>query len=230
MPIEPVPIPAGPPVPDSSVAEPAFDAQFEASLAWQRNELAPKANALATTTYANTVEAVASAEISASRAVAANASAVAAATARTGSEDARDAAQAFAAAAGAAAGLPALAGHGGHIMRANSAETGVEWFDPDTSAIVAVAALNIDCSLGGYFTKTIAGNSTFTFSNAPAGLAYAFTLEITHTSGTVAWPASVRWPNGAAPALTTGKVHLFMFLTDDGGATWRAASCVNYAS
>lgn len=57
----PVPIPAGPPVPNSNDPEITFDAQFEASLAWQRNELAPKANALANASYDNALDAEASA-------------------------------------------------------------------------------------------------------------------------------------------------------------------------
>lgn len=96
------------------------------------------------------------------------------------------------------------------------------------SNIVAVAALNIDCSLGNYFTKTINGASTFTFSNAPASRAYAFTLELTHTSGAVTWPASVVWPGNAAPTLTTGKTHLFTFVSDDGGTRWRGVVNADY--
>jgi hypothetical protein len=94
--------------------------------------------------------------------------------------------------------------------------------------IVAVGALNIDCSTGNYFTKTINGNSTFTVSNVPSSRAYSFTLELTHTSGTITWFSGVVWPGGTAPTLTTGKVHLFMFVTDDGGTTWRASSLINY--
>lgn len=94
--------------------------------------------------------------------------------------------------------------------------------------VTAVAALNIDCSLGNLFTKTINGNSTFTVSNVPASRSYAFTLELTHTSGTITWFSGVVWPGGTAPTLTTGKVHLFMFFTDDGGTTWRASSLINY--
>lgn len=94
----------------------------------------------------------------------------------------------------------------------------------------AMAALNIDCSAGNYFTKTINGNSTFTVSNVPAGKSYAFALELTHTSGTVTWFAGVQWPDNTAPVLTTGKVHLFVFHTDDGGATWRGAVNKNYAA
>lgn len=51
----PVTIAAGPPVPDSSDPENEFDAHFEAFLAWQKNELQPKANAQAQGVYDNTV-------------------------------------------------------------------------------------------------------------------------------------------------------------------------------
>jgi hypothetical protein len=98
------------------------------------------------------------------------------------------------------------------------------------SNIVAVAALDIDCSAGNYFTKTISSNSTFTFSNATSSRAISFTLELTHTSGTVTWPASVKWPSDTAPTLTTGKTHLFMFVTDDGGTRWRGAALVDYVN
>jgi hypothetical protein len=96
--------------------------------------------------------------------------------------------------------------------------------------IVAVAALDIDCSAGNYFTKTINGNSTFTVSNVPSSRAFAFTLELTHTSGTITWFSGVEWPGGVAPTLTTGKTHLFMFVTDDGGTRWRASSLINYTN
>lgn len=101
---------------------------------------------------------------------------------------------------------------------------------PIRLGIISVGALDIDCNTGNYFTKTINGNSTFTFSNPPASRAYGFTLELTHTSGTVTWPASVIWPNGTAPTLTTGKVHMFFFVTDNTGTTWRGSSAINYAS
>lgn len=106
---------------------------------------------------------------------------------------------------------------------------------PDVSgsirqSIVSVAALDIDCSAGNFFTKTINGSSTFTFSNVPSSRAFMFTLELTHTSGTVTWPASVKWPNDTAPTLTTGKTHIFTFVTDDGGSRWRGASQINYVN
>lgn len=96
------------------------------------------------------------------------------------------------------------------------------------SSITAVSALAIDCASGNYFTKTINANSTFTFTNVPASRAFSFTLELTHTSGTVTWPSSVEFPGDTAPTLTTGKTHLFMFVTDNGGTRFRGASLVDY--
>jgi len=98
------------------------------------------------------------------------------------------------------------------------------------SNITAVAALDIDCSTANYFTKTINGASTFTFSNPPATRAYAFALELTHTSGAVTWPTTVKWPADTAPTLTAGKTHIFIFVTDDGGTRWRGASLVDYVN
>lgn len=102
---------------------------------------------------------------------------------------------------------------------------------PYKQAAEAVGALDIDLSTGNYFTKTINGNSTFTFSNPPAsGTVGSFTLELTHTSGTVAWPSSVKFNADTAPTLTTGKTHLFFFVTDDGGTRYRGAALVDYVN
>ena len=118
----------------------------------------------------------------------------------------------------------------GTISSGAITSTGLTISGQQKSNIVAVAALDVDCSLGNYFTKTISGNSTFTFSNVPATSSYSFILELTHTSGTITWPASVQWPNSSTPALTTGKTHLFVFITDDAGARWRGSSSINYVS
>lgn len=102
---------------------------------------------------------------------------------------------------------------------------------PYKQAAEAVGALDIDLSTGNYFTKTINANSTFTFSNPPAsGTVGSFTLELTHTSGTVTWPASVKWPADTAPTLTAGKTHLFVFVTDDNGTRYRGAALADYVN
>ena len=96
------------------------------------------------------------------------------------------------------------------------------------SDIIVVPNLDIDCSLGNYYTKTIASNSTFTFSNIPSIKSYNFILEVTHTAGSIVWPASVTWPSSTAPFLKTNKTHLFMFVTSNGGTTWRGGSLIDY--
>ena len=102
-----------------------------------------------------------------------------------------------------------------------------------TSSVSAVGALDIDLSASNYFTKTINGNSTFTFSNPPAsGTVGSFTLEVNYSSGNITWPGSVYW-NGAgqtAPTITAGKVQLYMFVTRDGGTTYRGALLADYDS
>ncbi len=95
----------------------------------------------------------------------------------------------------------------------------------------AVGSTAIDLSAGNYFTKTISGNTTFTFTNPPSsGTVGSFTLELTHSSGTVTWPSSVKFPADTAPTLTTGKTHLFVFITDDGGTRYRGAALVDYVN
>ncbi len=97
--------------------------------------------------------------------------------------------------------------------------------------VKTVSALELDLSTGNYFIKTISGNSTFTFANpAASGTVTAFTLELTHSSGTVTWPSSVKWNADTAPTLTTGKTHLFMFVTDDGGTRYRGCALVDYVN
>lgn len=99
------------------------------------------------------------------------------------------------------------------------------------SNIVSVGALDIDCSAGNYFTKTISANSTFTFSNPPSSRAYSFTLEVNISgSRTITWPAAVEWPYGFAPSVEADKTQLFMFVTDDNGATYRGAALLGYTT
>lgn len=102
---------------------------------------------------------------------------------------------------------------------------------PYKQAVEAVGSTAIDLSAGNYFTKTISGNTTFTFTNPPSsGTVGSFTLELTHSSGTVTWPSSVKFPADTAPTLTTGKTHLFVFVTDDGGSRYRGAALADYVN
>ena len=102
---------------------------------------------------------------------------------------------------------------------------------PYSANITAMGANNVDCSAGNYFTKTISGATTFTFSNVPTGVVYAFSMEVTlNGSNAITWPSSVKWNADTAPALTDGKTQLFMFLTDDGGTRFRGSALVDYVN
>ncbi len=109
---------------------------------------------------------------------------------------------------------------------------GVKLDGPYEQVAEAVSALDIDLNDGNYFTKTITtGTNTFTFSNPPAsGTVGSFVLELTHTGGSAEWPTSVKWPADTAPSLTSGKTHLFLFVTDDGGSRYRGAALVDYVN
>jgi len=99
-----------------------------------------------------------------------------------------------------------------------------------TQNIVALGLYGsgINCSLGNYFTATISGDSQVIISGAPSSVAYSLTYEVLHELGAITWPTEVEWPSDTAPTLTTGKTHLFIFVTDDGGSRWRGASLVDY--
>ena len=100
-----------------------------------------------------------------------------------------------------------------------------------TANITAMGANDVDCSAGNYFTKTITGATTFTFSNVPTGVVYTFSMEVTlNGSNAITWPGTVKWPADTAPAITDGKTTLFMFVTDDGGTRWRGSSLADYTN
>ena len=121
-------------------------------------------------------------------------------------------------------------GNGGDLKFRSNGSKGI--MEGSLSQVAtAMGALELNLNTSNYFTKTISGNSTFTFANpAPSGTVTAFTLELTHSSGTVTWPSEVKWNEDTAPTLTTGKTHLFMFVTDDGGSRYRGAALVDYVN
>ena len=104
-----------------------------------------------------------------------------------------------------------------------------QYIQQEETLTVSSNATTVDCSTGNYFTVQAAGNITFTFGTAPADTkSYAMIIEVDHNSGTLTWPASVKWPSDTAPTLTTGKTHQFYFHTNDNGSRWRGASLVDY--
>jgi hypothetical protein len=88
---------------------------------------------------------------------------------------------------------------------------------------VAIAASDINLSLGNYFTRTISGATTLTVSNvASSGDVAAFVLVLTNGGAyTVTYFSGVTFAGGTAPTLTASGVDVLAFFTINGGTTWR---------
>lgn len=87
---------------------------------------------------------------------------------------------------------------------------------------VAIAASDINLTLGNYYSKTISATTTFTVSNVPAtGTVASFILDLTNGgSATINWWSGVKWAGGTAPTLTASGRDALGFYTYDAGTTW----------
>lgn len=126
--------------------------------------------------------------------------------------------------------ITALSSTGGVGLGTTTPVSKFDLLGSSTQNIVSVASSNINCSLGNYFIDTVNGNKTYTISGIVTNRVYSFSLEVTHTTGSITWFSGVEWPGGTPPTLSTGKTHLFMFITDDGGSRWRGSSLINYTN
>ena len=118
-----------------------------------------------------------------------------------------------------------------NVKKIETTSGGMKVTGNQTNNIVAMGANDVDCSAGSYFTKTITGATTFTFSNVPTGVEFSFTMEVTlNGSNAITWPSSVKWNADTAPALTDGKTQLFMFVTTNGGTRFRGSALVDYVN
>lgn len=76
---------------------------------------------------------------------------------------------------------------------------------------VTISALDVDWSSSDTFKKTLAANSTFTFSNT-ANKSVVVALTNTINNYTVTWPV-VKWVGGSAPVQTVGaKTDVYTFV------------------
>jgi hypothetical protein len=86
---------------------------------------------------------------------------------------------------------------------------------------ISTGTLNL--ATGNVFSDAPSANVTYAFSNPPAsGTAYGFTLKVTPSATiTLTWPASVKFPDGIAPAApASGETAVYVFYTQDGGTTY----------
>ena len=119
-----------------------------------------------------------------------------------------------------------------NVTKMNTSVQNVVVFNSTHIALGNVAgAATINTQQGTYFSANTSGGCTWTFAGGPdSSKATAFTLELTSGGGmqntySQTWPAAVKWAGGSAPTLTQGetKVDVLVFITDDGGTTWRGA-------
>lgn len=97
----------------------------------------------------------------------------------------------------------------------------------ETKATPAISAgtLTLNLSTATLFYVTLNSTTSVIFSNPPSSpKVFSFTLQLVGngSSYTITWPASVKWSDGIAPAITTtnGKIDTLTFMTHNGGTTW----------
>jgi hypothetical protein len=94
---------------------------------------------------------------------------------------------------------------------------------------ISITTQTLDFSTTNIYNLTLASSTTLTFTNpSPSGTAYSVLLYCKQDatgSRVITWPASVKWPNGSAPTMSTtaNKVDVFSFFTLDGGTTYLGA-------
>lgn len=87
------------------------------------------------------------------------------------------------------------------------------------------ATVTMDFATGTWHRVTLGGNRTLAFSNGKDGGKYAVELIQDATGGrTVSWPATVKWPGGVAPTLSTAATKRdFLGFLYDGTSYWGVA-------
>jgi len=121
----------------------------------------------------------------------------------------------------------AIANHDSITVNANDEAGGVTWNELQATPSISSGVVTVDLHAAQNFKISLSESiTTVTISNPPAaGTVRGFTIQLLVTgSFTVAWPASVEWPSGTAPTLSTTSGHeeIFSFFTEDGGTTYKA--------
>lgn len=91
-------------------------------------------------------------------------------------------------------------------------------------------AITLNLANGTVQIITLTGNCTYTFPTATSGKSFMLLQKQDATGGrSVTWPASVKWPGGTAPTITStaSKGDKFVF-TADGTYWWGSNAGQNY--
>lgn len=104
-----------------------------------------------------------------------------------------------------------------------------------SNTTVSTTSTTLDLSTSNFFNLTLSSNTTFTFSNAPAGKAFYFTITTTQdaTGGrTITWPATSKYAGSTVPPQTTtaNAVDVWNVLTYNGGTSYIVSLSAKNAS
>jgi len=87
--------------------------------------------------------------------------------------------------------------------------------------------ININCASGNYFVATCNGSAAnIYFTSGQPGVYYSMILKLANGgTNTISWANTPKWPNATAPYAST-NTDIWIFVTDDGGSTWRGSQAI----
>jgi hypothetical protein len=103
--------------------------------------------------------------------------------------------------------------------------------EPYYETINTPAALTFNLNNGSAFTKSNSGSGgtvVFTMPSSPGTNSFAWTIKFIN-SGSLTWPASVKWSEGVQPPESAGT-DIYSFVTYDGGTNIYGSLAVRNAS
>jgi len=131
----------------------------------------------------------------------------------------------------AAAGLTTLTGTETLTNKTVEAGTFTNGYTEEVATANTSTAYTIDLAGGSVQILTLTGNCTYTFPTPVAGKSLTLIQKQDGTgSRTVTWPASVKWPAGTAPTITStaSKADKFVFTAIDSSSWLGSVAGQNY--
>ena len=131
----------------------------------------------------------------------------------------------------AAAGLTTLTGSETLTNKTVEAGTFTNGYTEEVFSSTPTSTITLDLANGSVQIITLGGNITYTFPTPVAGKSLTLVQKQDGTgSCTVTWPASVKWPAGTAPTITStaSKADKFIFTAIDGSSWLGSVAGQNY--
>jgi hypothetical protein len=131
----------------------------------------------------------------------------------------------------AAAGLTTLTGSETLTNKTVEAGTFTNGYTEEVFSSTPTSTITLDLANGSVQIITLGGNITYTFPTPVAGKSFILVHKQDGTgSRTVTWPASVKWPAGTAPTLTStaSRADKFVFTAIDSSSWLGSVAGQNY--